>query len=244
MSKINYPLQLTWLSTINKETLLDYARRSDKSLLTDKEWKIIPETFKTDPDIIRALLKKGILRCLSIHFPKLITYEMCKESVRIRPDSFNDVPVELMSEELVELYFLLSLNTFTYLRIDRIPEKFMNKERYLLAVHSSGINLKDIPEHNIDEEIRIVAVMSYSEMMDWIPENFQSDKLCWAAINKNPRTIQYIKNPTKDMCLEALSKDEVLIDRIKKFKMFNNNEQDVLNECIDYTKRKYLMESL
>lgn len=75
-----------------------------------------------------------------------------------------------------------------------------------------------------------------------IPKSHQFTNMCMKAIKKNPASIKYIKEPTLDMYLEAVSQDK----RLKKTATFYNDYTDEeLEEIIlKYQKRKILLENL
>lgn len=296
---------LNGIKNITKKILLAYAKNKDESQLDEETWNLIPKKYKNDIDIIQSLLKKGVLSFLVNENSSLLTPDLYKKSVLIRPISFYDIPEEKLNNELVEIYFNSANKDVDYdlcgFGFRQIPEKFLTKSRCLIAVKSNGYNLRSIPRTIVDKEICLEAIKSnaagalagipkkfmneemlraiidscvnkqgcfpleaifkvYPQLiteniieeainlnagnLQYVPENWQTEKLCNLALSKNPSVIKYVKNPTYEMYMDAISKDMRLKKTHKHLYNQFNGDDDIKAHITNHKKKKCILEYL
>jgi uncharacterized lipoprotein YajG len=74
--------------------------------------------------------------------------------------------------------------------------------------------LTKIPLEYQDEELRIMAVSAHGDILQNIDEEFQTEKVCKAAIKNNPKSIKHVINQTPELCILAVSLDKEVMKYI------------------------------
>jgi len=72
-----------------------------------------------------------------------------------------------------------------------------------------------------DEELCLIAVSADGEVLEYISEEKQTEKVCMAAIKNNPTSIQYVKKLTPELCIYAVSLNKKAMEYIELNDLFD-----------------------
>jgi hypothetical protein len=116
-----------------------------------------------------------------------------------------------------------------------VPPKLVTRELCWSAVGSdqSGAAVGEVPEEFFSEEIFIHAVKNGPAWtLDYIPEDWRTPSVCWAAVNHNGTALQSVpwNHKTREICQAAVKNSAWAIDAVP-------THMRTLDMCVDAVKR-------
>lgn len=124
--------------------------------------------------------------------------------------------------------------------------KFQSNEICLAAVKQTGLALSHIEYEFMTFEVCLAAVQSYGPSLDDIPkkiiERFNQEEittLCIEAVKQNGRSLEFVKNKTPEICIEAMKKD-IYVLRLVPVHIEKIIGDDKINElCLDSIRKNH-----
>lgn len=200
----------------------------------------VPEHLLNEDICMLAVTKRGhLLR----HVPdKLKTKKMCMAAIESNAIAICYVPEQ--TDDLVRLAFGIDVDIICYLSDDLktyemcmeavskkgyllhvVPEKLRTYEMCMTAIHS-GVTceiLRHVPHKNHTHDLVTAALRVDGFNIRYVIE--QEEEFCFIAIERAPRAITYIENPTFDMWKKALSIDGTMLAFCKNNLSENESEE-------------------
>lgn len=160
---------------------------------------LIPEKILTDK------LKKYAVKCDG-EFLKYIdqTEELCLEAIRRYPWTIKYAKIQTMQicHDAISQYKNAILHV-------------VNKTSFLCTmsclIHGTGLEYLDDPDYKLC--LKIVNKNPYA--IEHVPKKLLDEKIIYCALQKCGKTLQFIENPTKDMCMTAIKQHGSAIRYVK-----------------------------
>lgn len=143
--------------------------------------------------------------------------------------------------DLTDDLILKAIET-TPMALKYVPEEFMNEDLIEKATRNNGRVLRFIPKKFQTPEVLKKTIRKSPFSIEWV-EN-PSEEICLLAVNRDPESIRKISNPTEKVILTALEKDALLllscphIQTNKRFREFGKKEFERSVSRFEYFQEK------
>lgn len=164
-----------------------------------------------DPELqTKEICLLNIESGVPLHYVRLDlrTEELCLMAVEYNMMNILYVPEAVLTEEMVYI-------AATYIAICKkcrtiIPERFLTDSLYVFAIDEvrSAIHAKtilmNIPMKQRTYAICLAAVRKCGPALKHVPSHLRDDEMLFTALRTNGLALQYIDNPTVEMCKVAV----------------------------------------
>lgn len=108
---------------------------------------------------------------------------------------------------------------------NQLKQPYLNKEDYIKkSVSKNPFELFYLDEEEQTEDVCVEAVKRNSHLLACVFH--QTPKICLAAIDNDPLSIEFVEDQTEDLCLHAIHKN------IEAFKYINNPTEEMCREAV------------
>lgn len=180
-----------------------------------QEWKDIKKVRKsatalsevqnqTDEVVLEAFRHHGmkVLPFINDLTPQLFERLECCNRWSHSGSVLRFLPEDKITQEVC----IRALRIGTYY-FDDIPEKCRTYEVYRCYITKKGSDLRKIPREYWTEDLLYSAVFYNSDVLQWIPPESQTEKICLTAVRHDGLSLKHVANQTKEICFEAVNKN-------------------------------------
>lgn len=206
----------------NKEVIDSYFNFAEKEVSDDFGYSCfqsIPSKFLTKDRILKIVKNNGY----NLNYLKAssIDYEICQEAIKSNSvGALKSIPDTFFDKQLIDLYIEYGKKRGGWFRT------LVEEKKHFLTL---SICKESILENGLN--------------LEYVPEKMQTTELCELAINNDIKSIEYVKNPSMEIYLKAVSKDLRLRKKSPIYQEFEN-DQDCLKQIHNYKKTQFLLKTL
>ena len=156
----------------------------------------------TGDKFIHLIPKKAMTKHAVKELQKILTSRVQNDSRRDGGFNVSKIPQEYMTKELYELAV-----KFSSYNLEHVPAEFKTKELCKMAIEKDGNALKHVPADMRTEFY--ISVVKSGAGLDEIPMEDRTDKLCVLAVETNAKQFEHVPDDKKSysLCLAALDQD-------------------------------------
>ena len=110
------------------------------------------------------------------------------------------------------------------INIQYVNQNLVTDNELCSIILKDALYLPYIKKERITQEMCDIAVNAKPQTIKFVPECYQTNKLCKLAIDRDPLLLEHVINQTEELCLNAIRKNHLVYSYIKNKNDKYNNE--------------------